>query len=58
MENTKKINFSKRSECERNINDIPSCPFWILGDENSANNDLEKVVEIVDEENQDNSETV
>lgn len=29
---------------------VPSCPFWILGDEDSAKNDLDDKFEIVDDE--------
>lgn len=57
MEKSKTAHFGKKPKDERGV--TPSCPWWIFGDENSANNDLEKVVEVVDEkENQDNDETV
>lgn len=54
MENTEKIDLSKRPKNEKGINDIPSCPIWIFGDENSADKDLKEKFEVVDEENKDN----
>lgn len=52
MENTEKIDLTKRPKDERGVN--PSCPIWIFGDENSADKDLKEKFEVVDEENKDN----
>lgn len=52
MEKSKKINFKGRPKEERNVG--VGCPVWIFGNKKSANNDLKKKFEIVDEENKDN----
>lgn len=56
MENTEKIDTSKRPKDERGLN--PSCALWIFGDEKSADKDLKETFEVVDEENQGHDETV
>lgn len=53
MEKSKKASFSEQPNDERNV--IGGCPWWIFGDENSADNDLKEKFEVVDEENQDNT---
>lgn len=53
MENTEKIDISKRPKGTRNIGGA-GCGFWILGNNDSADKDLKEKFEIVDEENQDN----
>ena len=50
MEETKKTNLSNGTK--QNTDDglgMPGCPFWFFGDENSADNDLKKKFEVVDE---------
>lgn len=52
MEKSKKINTNEKStEQVKNNGDWggSSCPIWILGNENSADNDLKEKFEIVDE---------
>ena len=56
MENTEKIDTSKRPKDERGV--TPGCYLWIFGDEKSADKDLKDKFEVVDEENSDNSKTV
>lgn len=48
MEITEKIDITKRPKTEKGINDIPSCPLWILGNAKSCDNDLKLLFEIVD----------
>lgn len=47
MEETKKANSAK--DVVVGTGDIPGCPFWIFGNEESANTDLKDKFEIVDE---------
>lgn len=54
MENTEKIDITKRPKNESGVNDIPGCPFWFFGDENSADKDLKEKFEVVNEENKGN----
>jgi hypothetical protein len=49
MEKSKKIDITKRPKEVKNDTWTPSCPIWFLGNEKSANNDLQKKFEIVDE---------
>ena len=52
MEKSKKTDFSEKPIDEMTRNDgtnAPGCPFWFFGDENSADNDLKKKFEVVDE---------
>ena len=48
MEN-KTIELENRPKNTSNIGDIPGCPLWIFGDEKSAENDLNKKFEVIDE---------
>ena len=56
MEESKKIDLSKRPIGERAVD--PSCPWWILGNEKSADNDLKSKFEIVDEKDNRNEKTI
>ena len=47
MEKPKMIDFSERPKDAKNVN--PSCPVWIFGNEDSADNDLKKKFEICDD---------
>ena len=52
MENSKKINTAKgplQDERVKNTIGGASCPFWIFGNKNSADKDLQGKFEIVDE---------
>ena len=46
MEDAKKIDFSERPKDAKNVN--PSCPVWIFGNEDSADNDLKEKFEVVE----------
>lgn len=54
MENTEKIDITKRPKNSVNWDNNPGCALWIFGDENSADKDLKEKFEVVDEENKDN----
>lgn len=53
MEDAKKIDFSSRPKDEKNDINIPGCPFWFFGNEESADNDLKEKFEVVDDEKKD-----
>lgn len=48
MEEAKKIDFSDRPKDVKNDTWIPSCPVWIFGNKDSADNDLKKKFEVVE----------
>ena len=48
MEDANKIDFSERPKEVKNGIGGPSCPFWFFGNENSADNDLKKKFEVVE----------
>lgn len=51
MEDAKKIDFSNRpNNEERNGIGGAGCPWWIFGNEDSADNDLKKKFEICDDQ--------
>lgn len=54
MEKTEKVNPNEKSD-ERVKNDTwgGSCPWWIFGDEKSADNDLKGKFEVVEDEPKD-----
>ena len=50
MEDTKKIDISGRPKDQKGYGiGMPSCPVWIFGNEDSADNDLKKKFEICDD---------
>lgn len=53
MEKAKTIDLSKRPIEERNEGNIPGCPVWIFGDDESADRDLKEKFAIKDEEDSD-----
>jgi hypothetical protein len=48
MEKSKKTDFSERPIDKNKVD--PSCPWWIFGNEESADNDLKEKFEVEDEE--------
>ena len=50
MEKTKNIDISNRPKDQKNDINIPGCPFWFFGNDESANNDMKEKFEIVDED--------
>ena len=53
MEEAKKIDISGRPKDEKNDINIPGCPFWFFGNEDSADNDLKEKFEVVNDEKKD-----
>lgn len=51
MEKTKKVDTTK--EVIVGTTDIPSCPWWIFADKNSADNDLKDKFDIIEDEKKD-----
>lgn len=49
MEKCLDICLENRPKNVSTIGDIPSCTFWILGDDNSVENDLNGKFEVIDE---------
>lgn len=50
MEKAKKIDISSRPKDEKNDINIPGCPFWFFGNEDSADNDLKENFEVIEDE--------
>lgn len=48
MEDEKKIDFSERPKEVKNGIGGAGCPVWIFGNEDSADNDLQKKFEVVE----------
>lgn len=51
MEKSKTLNPNEKpNERVKNTSGGSGCPFWIFGDKDSANNDLNKKFEIIEDE--------
>ena len=50
MEDAKKLDIAGRPKEIKNDINIPGCPVWIFGNEDSADNDLKEKFEVVDDE--------